>query len=170
MTNTRLENKRQFEGTSNDQKPRATVFWFTMACSILVAVSSGCGGGVPDYAKDLVDVTGKVTVDDRPIEGAVITFVAQTGPSRSSSAVTDAEGNYVMETLPAGPGVLPGSYTVVISKLEMPDGSSVPPDVPPMDVGATEKLPDQFSSFASPSLSAEVGSRGGVFPFELKTM
>ena len=152
------------------RKPGATTFGGIVACSFLLVIGSGCGGVVPDYTKDLVDVSGQVTVDSQPIEGAIITFVAQAGPSRSSSAVTDAEGKYVMETLPAGRGVLPGSYAVVINKLEMPDGSSVPPDVPPMDVGATERLPDRFSSFASPSLSVEVGSSGGIFPFDLKTM
>lgn len=74
-----------------------------------------------------------------------------------------------MTTPPAGDGVLPGPYDVVISKLILPDGSPVPQDVAPMDVGAEEQLPDQYSSFASPSLTADVSNNGGSFEFDLKT-
>ena len=155
---------------SNTLMSLRTASWRIVAVGVsLTGLSSGCGGIVPDYAEDLVPVSGNVKIDGQPVEGAVVTFVAQTGPSRSSSAITDLQGDYLMETPPAGAGVLPGSYKVVISRLLMSDGTPVPPDVPPMDVGAAEQLPDQFSSFASPTLSAEVGSVGGIFPFDLKT-
>tara|TARA_R110002072_G_scaffold302603_1_gene486700 strand:+ start:163571 stop:163978 length:408 start_codon:yes stop_codon:yes gene_type:complete len=110
-----------------------------------------------------------VTVDSLPIEGEVITFLTQVGTGRSSSAVNDSEGCYFVDILPAKPGVLPGAYVDVISRLEMPDRSPVHPGAAPMDVGAAERFPDQFSSFAPPSLTAEAGSGGGEFHFDLKT-
>lgn len=137
---------------------------------LLPVILAGCGNEVPAYYADLVNVSGKVTFDSEPVEGAVVTFVAKSGPSRSSTATTDSQGEYFMTTPPAGDGVLPGSYDVVISKLILPDGSPVPADVPPMDVGAEEQLPGQYSSFANPSLSADVGGDGGSFIFDLKTM
>ena len=95
-----------------------------------------------------------VTVDSLPIEGEVITFLTQVGTGRSSSAVNDSEGCYFVDILPAKPGVLPGAYVDVISRME---------------IGAAERFPDQFSSFAPPSLTAEAGSGGGEFHFDLKT-
>lgn len=140
--------------------------------TIVVALSSfffltGCGKELPDYHQDLVSVSGQVTMDNSAVEGAIVTFVATSGPSRSSTATTNADGEYSMATPPAGEGVLPGSYDVVISKLVMPDGSPVPPDTAPMDVGAEEVLPNRYSSFASPSLTAKVTADGGDFAFEL---
>lgn len=140
--------------------------------TIAVALSSflfvtGCGQELPDYHQDLVSVSGHVTLDNDPVAGAIVTFVATSGPSRASTATTNADGEYSMTTPPAGEGVLPGTYDVVISKLVMPDGSPVPPDTAPMDVGAEEVLPNQYSSFASPSLTADVTADGGDFAFEL---
>lgn len=132
-----------------------------------VTILVGCGQELPDYHQDLVSVSGNVTFDNNPVEGAIVTFVAKSGPSRTSSATTNAQGEYSMATPPAGDGVLPGSYDVVISKLVMPDGSPIPPDTAPMDVGAEELLPHRYSSFASPSLNAEVSGEGGSFTFEL---
>lgn len=139
-----------------------------VSIAVLLAVyTSGCGKAVPDYAEDLVAVSGTVTLDGDPVEGAVVSFVAQDGPSRLSAATTNAEGKFSMETTQAGDGVLPGDYAIVISKLTMADGSAVPPDVAPMDVGAEEQLPEKYSSFAVPTLSAKVTASGGEFPFEL---
>ncbi|MDA1163801.1 MAG: carboxypeptidase-like regulatory domain-containing protein [Planctomycetota bacterium] len=130
----------------------------------------GCSKGVPEFAKDLVAVSGTVTMDSKPLEGAMVTYIAQDGPSRSSTAMTDASGQYSMTTPTAGEGILPGAYTVIISKLLMPDGSPIPPDTAPMDVGAEELLPEKYSSVAAPTLSAEVGKLGGKFDFELTAM
>jgi len=135
---------------------------------VITGLIGGCGKSPPGYVADLVAVSGTVTLNKQPLEGAIVTFVAQTGPSRSSAATTDELGNYSMTTSSAGEGVLPGSYAVVISKHVMPDGSPVPADVPPMDVGAEEQLADRYSSFAAPTLSAEVGDGGGTFAFDLQ--
>lgn len=147
----------------------AKVAWFGCLFSVSTLLT-GCGKEVPSYHVDLVSVSGKVTVNSQPVSGATVTFIAKSGPSRSSIATTDSHGEYSMTTPPAGEGVLPGPYDVVISKLVLPDGSPIPADVPPMDVGAEEQLPDQYSSFANPSLSADVGVAGGSFVFDLKTM
>jgi len=146
---------------------RSGTRWLPQIVVVIAMLVSGCGKPVPEYAKDLVAVSGTVTFDGEPVEGAVVSFVAQDGPSRLSAATTDAQGQFSMETTQAGDGVLPGSYAVVISKLTMADGSAVPPDVAPMDVGAEEQLPEKYSSFAVPTLSAKVTPSGGTFPFEL---
>ena len=140
---------------------------YLLASVAIAGLASGCGKPIPGFAVDLVAVSVTVTVDKQPLEGAIVTFIAQDGPSRSSSAVTYALGNYSMKTPPVGEGVLPGAYAVVISKLVMPDGSQVPEDTPPMDVGAEEQLAEEYSSFATPTLSVLVSKSGGTFPFDL---
>lgn len=139
------------------------------ACVLLTSLSMfGCGDATPDYAADLVAVAGYVEMDGKPVEGAVVTFLANTGPSRSTSATTGPDGGYTLATPPAGDGVLPGDYSVVISKFTLPDGSPVPPETPPMDVGAIEQLPEKYSSFAEPTLTAEVGTDGAHVDFKLE--
>lgn len=135
----------------------------------LTCFSVGCSDTSADFSEDLVTVTGTVTMDGTPVENATVTFLAKEGPSRSTAAITNAEGVYSMETSAAGFGVLPGPYEVVVSKFMQPDGSPVPPETPPMDVGAVEQLPKKYSSFALPTLSANVDPEGGLIDFELKS-
>lgn len=64
-------------------------WWLTLCC-----FSLGCTTGVKtDYGQlDLVHVSGKVMLDDKPLAGAVVEFVAENGSY--SFGVTDTLGNY----------------------------------------------------------------------------
>ena len=72
-------------------------------------VLSGCGGGGADPGKG-VPVSGTVTLDGKPLEGASVTFMSGTF---AGFGVTDAQGKYRLVQ-----GALPGSNKVVISKIE----------------------------------------------------
>ena len=75
----------------------------------------GCG-------EKLTQVTGKVTVDGKEIEGASLTFTSTTNASIFSSGATDAQGIYSLQTLRGGDKIIrgaePGSYIVSIVKKE----------------------------------------------------
>ena len=80
----------------------------------------GCGGsGRPK----LVKATGTVTLDGKPLEGALVGFLPTTDAKekyhRPSSAVTDAAGKFVLGTYAKDDGVPVGKYKVGIQKREL---------------------------------------------------
>ncbi|MCC6510440.1 MAG: carboxypeptidase regulatory-like domain-containing protein [Pirellulaceae bacterium] len=87
---------------------------FVMGCS---------GGGIPG----LYPVRGVVKYQGKPVDGATVSFVS-TGEGRPATAVTKPDGSYELYTLDS-PGALPGSYSVIINKLD------AGPEVAPADLG-----------------------------------
>src|SRR5262249_21749636 len=63
-------------------------------------------------------VTGTVTSQEKPVAGAVITFVPTATDGEAASAITDSEGKYALTTWRAGDGARPGEYRVKVSKQE----------------------------------------------------
>jgi hypothetical protein len=129
----------------------------------------GCQGRDPNLP-DLVPVTGRVTLDDKPLAHASVSFVP-TGSTQGtgSGAVTDAEGKYELRTAHDGIGAPVGEYKVFISKLVLPDGSDYKLDsgISPMDAGADEALPPRYSDQEQTTLKAAVPEGGGTIDFPL---
>ena len=134
--------------------------------TLLSLIQAGCGG--PSSGPSLVPVRGTVTLNDRPLSCAVVTFIP-TGSTRGGMATgrTGPDGTYTLRSR-EGAGALPGEYRVVISKRVMPDGSDVPADdtTPPMDSPARESLP-AYSDANRPILTAIVPDNGGTIDFPL---
>src|SRR6476469_2586170 len=63
-------------------------------------------------------VTGTVTMQGKPVAGAVITFVPTGTDGAAASAITDSDGKYALTTWRAGDGARPGEYRVKVSKQE----------------------------------------------------
>ena len=86
--------------------------------ALVLAPLAGCGG--PSYAP----VSGRVTLDGRPLPRAVVTFlpvatdgIAAAGPG--SMAVTDEQGQFTLRVTGDGrQGVLVGEHRVRISTRE----------------------------------------------------
>ena len=85
-------------------------------CALGSCVLLGCS---PEGAtlEGTVPVSGTVTQNGQPLEGAAVTFVPTDG-GRSASGMTDASGKFSLTTLDPGDGALPGSYQVTITKKE----------------------------------------------------
>lgn len=81
---------------------------FTVALACFLPVLAGCGG------PKLVPVTGAVTLDGKPVDGATVTFVSEDGKN-SFSGSTDASGKYSLQE-GEKVGALPGSYKVIVVK------------------------------------------------------
>ncbi len=81
-----------------------------LLCSVI-----GCGSG-------LTDVTGTVTLDGKPVEGASLYFAMESTPSIYAIGTTDADGTYSLSTFRGGDrtfrGALPGDYLVTVVKKE----------------------------------------------------
>jgi hypothetical protein len=91
-------------------------FKFGVAAVVALAVA-GCSD-LPSVEK----VSGKVTYRDAPVEGADVTFISQTPGEKSAYDVTDAQGNYTLQTYYDSQnqlaGAIPGKYRVMVQKME----------------------------------------------------
>jgi hypothetical protein len=78
----------------------------------------------------LVKVTGKVTLDDQPVEGASVIFQGESGGGHPAAGQTDSEGVFYLGTFEGGDGAFPGEYKVLI----VPPGhvTDIKPEAPGM--------------------------------------
>lgn len=94
--------------------------------TILVVISSGlfgCGSGDETDRYKLVPVSGTVTHNGKPLEGATLTFTPDpTNPQPTPGGdVTGPMGNY--KAMYRGrSGLAPGKYRVLVSKTVLPPG------------------------------------------------
>ncbi|MDX1969272.1 MAG: hypothetical protein SFV23_18995 [Planctomycetaceae bacterium] len=101
-----------------------------LSCGLLLTGLLGCGG---DGRPRLIPVSGTVTLDGNPLEGAIVGFQpiadAKEKFQRPPGGITDAAGKFVLGTYDKTDGAPVGKYKVVIQKREI-----------------TSKLPDDFNS------------------------
>lgn len=108
--------------------------WILAVFALFCSVSLGCGGSAPK----LYPVTGTVSFNDKPVEGASILFSPQGG--RPSMGTTDASGKYTITTL-GKPGAPVGTYNVTVSKQ---GGASAPEAAPPVaQMPSAEPSPEE---------------------------
>ncbi len=119
----------------------------------------------------LVPAGGTVTVNGKPMETIVVTFLPPNGPALGT-AETDKDGKYQLASL-GGPGVLPGEYKVALSYLVSADGepqgraarTSVVQG--PGMLSAKEQFPAEYSDLGRSMFSRMVGPQGGTFDFDV---
>jgi len=123
---------------------------------ILTAVF-GCGSRNPAT----VPVTGTVTFNGTPVEGANVSFFGQQG--RPAAGVSDGQGRFRLMTFAPGDGALPGEYEVVVTKTEAPSEDPNRPYPPVRSL-----LPERYGNRASSGLRASVRpDEKNDFTFEL---
>ncbi len=92
----------------------------TFGILILVCFIGCFGSGEP--LPELAKVTGTVTLDGKPLEGAIVSFtpleVAEKGRGKSSSGGTDAEGKFQLMYNTDTPGAIIGEHRVLVNKLD----------------------------------------------------
>ena len=88
--------------------------------AIAMSCTLGCGDN------KLSTVQGEVTLDDKPVAGAMVVFQSETG-GPPANAVTDAAGHFRMSTYANGDGMVPGTYRVTVAKFG---------DAPPVTITA----------------------------------
>ena len=74
----------------------------------------GCGGS---SLPSPVPVSGTVTLNGKPVDAAVVTFIGAAG-ARSGSGKTGTDGTFKLTTINTDDGAPPGEYVVTISKVE----------------------------------------------------
>lgn len=135
---------------------------FRLIAVLCLAAFAGCSGG-----PRLVPVTGKVTVNGKPAEGAIVMFHPEDATQNTSSATATADGTLKPFTN-GEPGLIVGRYKVTLT---YPDPSKKPTQAQLMmgtaDVGP-DLLKGKYASKANTTLSIEVTSSSTTFgPFEL---
>jgi hypothetical protein len=126
---------------------------------MLAGVVVGCGGG-PDYK--LGSVEGTVTLDEKPLADAELRFQPPQG--RSSVAVTDQNGHYVLDYTTEQKGAELGTHSVSITTLRSASGGEgEQPAVP----GRDELLPARYH--AKTELTADVKQGSNTIDFHLKS-
>jgi len=136
---------------------------------LLMSLCVGCARQQSDYSKlDLVDVTGKVTLDGEPLSGAVITFDSPDG--QFSFGQTDSGGNYSLLFDSVQRGVTPGEKIVRIStarKILGLNASEGGEDDPATAKSAEEKVPEKYNKASE--LKVTVGHDKTRHNFDLKS-
>jgi hypothetical protein len=144
------------------------------ACFIALVALVGCSGG---DSGSFARVSGIVTHSGNPIADAKVTFYGTTetaGQGRDEfSTLTDSSGKYVISGVGKNPGIPPGRYKVVVTKLTVKAGVNVPEDFDltqlEMSGLGVSSLPKEYGSETTTKLSAtlEPGKNENV-NFDLK--
>ncbi len=115
---------------------------FAAPLLVILVATAGCGGPVADYSMvDLVNGQGVVTLDGKPLAGAVVTFEDPTDET-FSYAMTDADGKYVLQFDSEMKGVKTGKKVVRISTTRKILGlNSKPGQAPEGEDGTAPKGP-----------------------------
>jgi hypothetical protein len=142
-----------------------------------VFLAAGCAG---DSGPRLVPVSGTVTLNGKPLEGAVVTFVpdAANKEGRPGEDITGPEGNYKVMTSGRS-GVVPGKYKVTITKAPaLPSGPAMEAhkDDPFMaqltaqgpDAEKAAKKKGAESMKIEGQFDRDVGPTGGTQDFDVK--
>ena len=119
-------------------------------------------------------MTGVVTMDAKPVDKAMVTFVPVGGATQGNggSGLTDSAGKYELVSQvgeKSVPGTPPGKYKVLISRMVRPDGTVADTMEPPMMTAAREMIPLEYSGFSVSKLTANVSTSGGTYNFEIKS-
>jgi hypothetical protein len=145
--------------------------------ALAVLVCLGCSGG--SKIEGIAPVTGTVTMNGSPVEGATVIFAPAGQGSRSASGKTDASGKFSLTTLQPGDGAMPGDYTVMVTKTEVTESKKVSDDEateiirktgkPPVTSQTKNLLPAKYGDIAKSDLKATVkkGQKNDI-PLDLK--
>lgn len=122
-----------------------------------VVVLGGCLGGAGDQP-EIGAVTGMITLDGKPVPWAKIYFDPLPG-GRTSTAVSDDNGNYELEYNLTNKGAKVGKHAVrVITRWD-------PDEDPKLPKGLPERIPKRYH--AAGELEFEVRGEANVIDLQL---
>ncbi len=152
--------------------------WLLLTILLLL----GCGGGteLPEYANQLIPVSGIITTDGQPVSDANVTFhPAGNGGGQTAYGRTDAEGRYTLSTPIAGlsleeqVGAVAGNYRVTVNRIARRDGTPVPEGTTEADAmaeGAIETVPPMFNDPGMSQLTTTVSEGQATYDFTIRLL
>lgn len=87
-----------------------------------------------------------------------------------ASALTDSEGKFELKTFPPDLGAVPGTYSVTITKTEMPKQSANTGNADdPAPIFVVSVIPERYGISSKSDLTAEIPEEGtDTIAFDLK--
>jgi hypothetical protein len=143
---------------------RRVGIWVTLL--LVLGFAAGCGqkpGTAPT-----VKVTGTVTHNGTPVEGAGVTFFPESG--RPASGVTDAAGKFTLSTFESGDGAVVGNHKVAIADSKVSEETAPMPGTPEAEnyTPPESRFPEKYANPATSELTAEVKDGGeNDFTFDI---
>ena len=140
--------------------------WVLFGCLAVALAAVGCSsGGGP-----VLPVNGVVTMDGKPLDGAMVTFHGEGGTGGFGKTGTD--GKFVITGAKGQGGLPPGMYKVTVSKMNLPAGGvSDDPTNPAVgavtDVDVKNDLPAIYSDLSKTVLSYSVTGDGKPIEIQL---
>jgi hypothetical protein len=131
-------------------------------------IAAGCGGN----PHRLAPVSGKVTLDNKPLAGVLVSFMPETKPGSTagvtSRGTTDAAGRYSLSTSDNRPGAIVGAHVVRISTRKLAEGSAEVAEGQSANQ-AVERLPARYNIRTELSFEVpEDGTETADFPLQSK--
>lgn len=132
-----------------------------IGCGLVLVVLCGCGEKGPE----LGEVSGTITLEGEPVEGAVVTFLPlfEGGVEVECRPKTDADGNYSMRYSVDRPGVLLGEHRVMISTED-----SAKDPVTGAISHVPERIPKHYTRDSILTYSVEPGKNDASFDLKKK--
>jgi len=127
--------------------PVSRLLFFAVAAALLM-VSGGCGSGT---RPELGTVTGRLTLDGKPLTDAVVVFTPGSG-GRKSMGHPDQDGKYELSYIRDIKGAKVGPHTVRVTT-----GNKM--------TGKPERLPPRYNTQSE--LTVEVEPGANVFDFDM---
>lgn len=135
----------------------------TRLLTLSVVISCGMVGCSKGPKLPTVSVSGTVSYQGKPLEGAQIGFVPPSSDGKSANGVTDAQGNFTLQTYLGGTsqasGAMPGDYTVVIRKDEGAIAGAGPAGTGPPPPRSSEEMRKEMQERSSGQLKAPPGPK-----------
>jgi len=135
------------------------------------AIVVGCSGGpaANPNRPATVAVSGTVTYNGQPVDGATVAFLPQKPDGTGASGLTDAAGKFTLTAFEPGDGAVPGSYLVTVTKTEAQGGGEVQENSEATPTAPKSLLPEKYGNPQVSGLTAEVKEGEKTeFVFELK--
>jgi len=128
------------------------------SCLAALLLIQGCGSSEPSASSEkTVPAAGTVTYQGKPLENYRVTFMAE--GRRAATAISDADGKFVLGTDAPGDGAPAASHKVAIAyvgpQVLEGDAADAPPPPPPK-----VKIPAKFGNPDKSGIVIEVPPEG----------
>lgn len=178
MTAIFIENTGHVKG--KNMFPRKQVLSILFCFGVACFSALGCGRKGPDVQF----VTGVITLDGAPLEGAMVAFSPRDGHGLGAVGTTQSDGRFTLNAAASRPGsgTTRGEYAVTIEKSEYAEYPDIPQDDPRYGTPEHERLisiadatpptfitPRRYADVGTSPLTAVVESGTNEFVFELSS-
>lgn len=126
---------------------------------MLIVGLAGCSNGVK--TPDLGQVSGTVTLNGKPLDGATVEFIPDAG--RPSIGMTDAQGKYKLLFRADQPGAVIGTHSVRITSRRDSSGGE---GSTPLVKARSETVPQKYNDATTLKVDVKAGSNTHDFPLE----